>query len=52
MSNFSLKLNSLSSVFLTGLATKGETSEEIAGGVYILREKAKKDNPPDNIIDT
>ena len=37
--------------FLTFLSAKGETSEEIAGGVYILREKALKVNAPDNIID-
>ena len=28
--------------FLTALSSKGETSEEIAGGVYVLREKALK----------
>ena len=28
--------------FLTSLSDKGETSEEIAGGVYILREKSKR----------
>ena len=28
--------------FLTGLSAKGETSEEIAGGVFVLREKALK----------
>jgi len=28
--------------FLTLLSDKGETSEEIAGGVYILREKSKR----------
>ena len=38
--------------FLTSLSSKGETSEEIAGGVYILREKALKVNAPENIIDT
>ena len=38
--------------FLTFLSSKGETSEEIAGGVYILRDKALKVNAPDNIIDT
>ena len=26
--------------FLTYLSAKGETSDEIAGGVYVLREKA------------
>ena len=38
--------------FLTNLSSKGETSEEIAGGVYILREKALKVNVPEKIIDT
>ena len=38
--------------FLTLLSTKGETSEEIAGGVYVLREKALKVKAPDDIIDT
>ena len=38
--------------FLTRLSTKGETSEEIAGGVYVLREKALKVKAPDDIIDT
>ena len=38
--------------FLTLLSIKGETSEEIAGGVYILREKALKVKAPDDIIDT
>ena len=28
--------------FLVDLSAKGETSEEIAGGVYVLREKALK----------
>ena len=28
--------------FLVNLSKKGETSEEIAGGVYVLREKALK----------
>ena len=28
--------------FLKALSNKGETSEEIAGGVYVLREKALK----------
>ena len=28
--------------FLTNLSAKGETSDEIAGGVYVLREKALK----------
>jgi len=38
--------------FLTGLSSKGETSEEIAGGVYVLRDKALKVNVPGEIIDT
>ena len=38
--------------FLTLLSTKGETSEEIAVGVYVLREKALKVKAPDDIIDT
>ena len=36
--------------FLTGLSSKGETSEEIAGGVYILREKALKVKTSGEII--
>ena len=38
--------------FLTSLSTKGETSEEIAGGVFILREKAVRVKTSDDIIDT
>ena len=38
--------------FLTDLSVKGETSDEIAGGVYVLREKALKVKAPDDIIDT
>ena len=38
--------------FLTSLAVKGETSDEIAGGVYVLREKAVKVKTSENIIDT
>ena len=38
--------------FLKALSNKGETSEEIAGGVYVLREKALKVKTPDDIIDT
>ena len=38
--------------FLTGLSSKGETSDEIAGGVYVLRDKALKVKAPDDIIDT
>ena len=37
--------------FLTLLSKKGETSNEIAGGVYILREKSKRVNV-NNCIDT
>ena len=37
--------------FLTKLASKGEASNEIAGGVYILREKAKRVKI-DDCIDT
>ena len=38
--------------FLTNLSAKGETAEEIAGGVYILRQKALKVNASEDIIDT
>jgi anthranilate phosphoribosyltransferase len=38
--------------FLTDLSIKGETAEEIAGGVYVLREKALKVKTIENIIDT
>ncbi len=38
--------------FLTNLSTKGETAEEIAGGVYVLRKKALKVDAPKDIIDT
>jgi anthranilate phosphoribosyltransferase len=37
--------------FLTLLSEKGEVSEEIAGGVYVLREKSKRVNVSD-CIDT
>ena len=37
--------------FLTLLSEKGETSDEIAGGVYILRKKSKRVNV-NNCIDT
>ena len=37
--------------FLTGLSSKGETSDEIAGGVYVLRNKSKRVNVT-NCIDT
>ena len=38
--------------FLTFSSNKGETSEEVAGGVYVLRNKANMVNVPDNTIDT
>jgi len=38
--------------FLKELSVKGETSEEIAGGVYVLREKALKVKTSEDIIDT
>ena len=38
--------------FLLNLSSKGETSDEIAGGVYVLREKALKVETADDIIDT
>ena len=38
--------------FLVNLSSKGETAEEIAGGVYVLREKALKVKTSENIIDT
>ena len=37
--------------FLTLLSAKGEVSDEIAGGVYVLRDKSKRVNN-DNCIDT
>ena len=37
--------------FLTLLSAKGEASDEIAGGVYVLRNKSKRVNV-DNCIDT
>ena len=37
--------------FLTLLSEKGEVSDEIAGGVYVLREKSKRVNVSD-CIDT
>ena len=37
--------------FLTHLSAKGEASEEIAGGVYVLRDKSKRVNA-ENCIDT
>ena len=38
--------------FLTFSSAKGETSSEIAGGVYVLRDKATKVNVPDDTVDT
>ena len=36
--------------FLTYLSAKGETSDEIAGGVYVLREKALKVKTSDEMF--
>ena len=38
--------------FLTFSSAKGETSDEIAGGVYVLRDKATTVNVPDDTVDT
>ena len=38
--------------FLISSSAKGESSDEIAGGVYILRNKAAQVNVPDDTIDT
>ena len=38
--------------FLMLTSEKGETSDEIAGGVFVLRNKATQVNVPDNTIDT
>jgi len=38
--------------FLTLSSAKGETSDEIAGGVYVLRDKAERVNVSDDAIDT
>ena len=38
--------------FLKKLSEKGETADEIAGGVYVLREKALKVKAPEDILDT
>ena len=38
--------------FLTNLSSKGETADEIAGGVHVLRQKALKVNVSEDIIDT
>ena len=37
--------------FLTLLSAKGEVSNEVAGGVYVLREKSKRVNVQD-CVDT
>ena len=37
---------------LGGLLKKGETKDELAGGIYILRKKASKVNTDENTIDT
>ena len=37
---------------LENLLAKGETKDELAGGIYILREKASKVNTDENTIDT
>ena len=38
--------------FLTSSSAKGETSDEIAGGVYVLRNKAARVNVSDDTVDT
>ena len=38
--------------FLIDLSKKGETADEIAGGVYVLREKSLKVQASRNIVDT
>ena len=38
--------------FLVNLSAKGETAEEIAGGVYVLRKKALKVKTSEEIVDT
>ena len=38
--------------FLISSSNKGETSDEIAGGVYVLRNKATKVNVTNDTIDT
>ena len=37
---------------LENLLAKGETKDELAGGIYVLREKANKVNTDENTIDT
>ena len=39
-------------LFLKNLSKKGETADEIAGGVFVLREKSLKVKTSENIIDT
>ena len=36
---------------LENLSTKGETKDELAGGIYILRKKASKVNTNEDTID-
>ncbi|MCE5313020.1 MAG: anthranilate phosphoribosyltransferase [Nitrospiraceae bacterium] len=38
--------------FLTALAIKGETVDEITGAARIMRDKATRINAPENVIDT
>ena len=38
--------------FLVNLSAKGETADEIAGGVYTLREKALKVETSEDVVDT
>ena len=38
--------------FLVNLSAKGETAEEIAGGVHVLRKKALKVDTSEDIVDT
>ena len=38
--------------FLTHSSSKGETSNEIGGGVFVLRDKAKRVNVSDDTLDT
>ena len=37
---------------LDSLLKKGETKDELAGGIYILRKKASKVNTDESTIDT
>ena len=37
---------------LEALIKKGETKDELAGGIFVLRDKAKKVNTDHNTIDT